>query len=349
MTTKSYSILLAFVMLAACWACPAVQADGDDKKPSAPDKKEGATNSAGEAGESKDKKPEPAVKRDEDGNIVLKMEMDEARHAGIAVEPIQATELSPETKAYGKVWDATPLAALVSEMALDRAAAMASSNELVRVKLLSQSGNSSERVIQTAESAALRDQLTLNAAMDRLTLQFGKTFSARNDLESLSRAFSSGEAALIKAELPAGETSPADIKTARVLNLQGKLIQAESVGKFPVVDPQTQGRGWMLLIRTNTLELHAGEFVTAYLQSEGGSKAGFFIPESAVVRVDGKPWVYVQSDKEHYIRMEIKADVPVTGGWFVPGGFKAGDKLVTTGAQAAYSEEIKGAIAADPD
>ncbi len=333
MKLKSIHILLASSLLfgVSAWA------DADDKKPDT------QTKPATEAkeGDKKEAEKEPVVKHDEAGSIVVHLEDETQKRGGIASSEVVATNLAAEVKSYGRVVDPTALSGLVSDLALAQAAGMASSNELARLKKLASSGNASDRAVQAAEAASLHDTLMTQAAKDRMVLSFGREIAGRTDLAELSRSLGSTEAALIRAELPAGEALESAVKTARIITLLGKATAAEGLGLSLSVDAQSQGRAYLLLVRTNDLKLLPGESVTAYLQSGGDVVQGFFIPSAAVVRTDGKPWIYVVKDEDHFFRREIKTDVPMEEGWFVKDTVKAGEKLVTLGAQAAYSEEVK--------
>jgi hypothetical protein len=49
-------------------------------------------------------------------------------------------------------------------------------------------------------------------------------------------------------------------------------------------------------------------------------------------------------DGEKHVRREVPLDNPTTDGWLAPSGFAAGESIVTTGAQALLSEELKASI-----
>ncbi len=65
------------------------------------------------------------------------------------------------------------------------------------------------------------------------------------------------------------------------------------------------------------------------------------VPRDAVVRTEGKGWVYVATGDDHFTRKEIALDRATENGWFVTNGVAAGDKLVITGAQSLLSEETE--------
>ena len=93
---------------------------------------------------------------------------------GINVTKAGAAQYDQEVKGYGHVLDPAPLAALQTELASARAAYIASSNELTRLNTMAAQGNASARAVQTAEAAALRDQLAVESARVRIALGWGR-------------------------------------------------------------------------------------------------------------------------------------------------------------------------------
>jgi multidrug efflux pump subunit AcrA (membrane-fusion protein) len=83
--------------------------------------------------------------------------------------------------------------------------------------------------------------------------------------------------------------------------------------------------------------------LTAYLP-EGSELKGVLVPKSAVVLWQGKSWVYVRKDADHFVRRETPTDVPTAEGWFVTQGLAPGDQTVVKGAQLLFSEEFRSQI-----
>ncbi len=90
--------------------------------------------------------------------------------------------------------------------------------------------------------------------------------------------------------------------------------------------------------------------VTAALASSvaegrGGKQTpGVIVPDSAVVWLDGKAWVYVRKDAEHFVRRAVPVSRPAGEGWFVTKNYSAGDRVVVQGAQLLLSEEFRSQI-----
>src|SRR4029077_12761487 len=255
----------------------------------------------------------------------------------------EPAQISPELKGYGRVLDPAPLVALINELAGARAAYAASSNELARLKTLAGQGNASARALQAAEAAALRDQLAVQSAQDRLALSWGKVVADQTDLPGFIQSLTSLETALVRLDLPAGETLPSPPTCARIDTLAGKSLEAEFLGLASSVDPQMQGQGFLFLSKPNTARLAPGQSVTGYIKIPGEPLAGVIIPREAVVRTEGAGWVYVfESGGEAFTRIQVPLDHPTEAGWFVLKNAVPGQYVVATGAQQLLSLEQKG-------
>jgi multidrug efflux pump subunit AcrA (membrane-fusion protein) len=119
-------------------------------------------------------------------------------------------------------------------------------------------------------------------------------------------------------------------------------VDAKFIGPAPTVDPQFQGRGFLFLVSPNQARLIPGAAVTAFLPLPGEPATGVTVPREAIIRFNGATWVYVQTGGETFERREVALESPGEAGWFVRGGFKPGDAVVTAGAQQMLSEELKG-------
>lgn len=288
------------------------------------------------------------VTRDDSGRVVVHMSDETQGNIGILVAKPAAAQLSPEVKGYGRVLDPTPLATLLTELASARAAYVASSNELVRLKILAAQGNAPERALQTGEAVALRDQLAIQSARDRLTLSWGKSIAEQTDLTAFVQSLTSQNTLLARVDLPLGETMSAPPTGARLVTLGGDSLEAELLGAAPNVDPLTQGRGFLFLAKPKAAPLLPGEAFTGFLKIPGEPLAGVLVPRAAVVRTEGAGWVYrLDGGSESFTRIQVALEHPQESGWFVTSGVSTNDYLVVTGAQILLSEELKASIKAD--
>jgi hypothetical protein len=103
------------------------------------------------------------------------------------------------------------------------------------------------------------------------------------------------------------------------------------------------GRGQVVLVRVPT-ESHAlrpGTAVLAWFATPGDMQSGVTVPRPAVVRLQGRPWVYAQVQDEQFVRRELADAAPTEAGWFTAHGLRAGDRVVVAGAEVLLSEEQK--------
>lgn len=307
-------------------------------------KPEPSPASGSEAKPAQEEANEPKVSRDAQGNAVIAMDDEVQGDLGIQVTNPPALQFAPELKGFGLVLDPAPLSALLTELASANAAYSASSNELSRLKTLEAQGNSSARAIQAAEAAALRDQLAVQSALDRLRLGWGKTLAESCDLPVLAQSLASLEAVLVRVEVPVGQPLPATAE-ARIVGLSDETASGKFVGLAPSVDSQYQGRGMLFLVQPNHAQFQPDQAITGYLKVSGQPQAGVVIPRDAVVRTEGAGWVYVLDSKtsEAFTRIQVPLDRPLPSGWFVSQGIAAGDYVVVKGAQELLSIELKGA------
>ena len=286
----------------------------------------------------------PQVSRDTNGNAVITMSGKTQKDLGMLVKSPTAFQMNPELKGYGRVLDPAPLAALITELASAQAAYAASSGELARLKTLEGQGNASARALQTAEAAASRDLMAIQSGRERLTLSWGKAVADQKDLPAFVHLLTSLEAAMVRIDLPVGETLKEPPRGARVATLSGPSADAEFLEMAPSVDPQMQGQAFIFLLKPNSLRLTSGQSVVGYLKIPGEPLAGVVIPREAVVRTEGAGWTYVlNAAGDAFTRVEVALDHPTEAGWFVTKGATASDHVVVTGAQQLLSLELKGA------
>ena len=277
------------------------------------------------------------------GQTFLKLDKETQERAGLKIAPLEAATLKPEVKGFGRVLDPSPLAALLIESATARAALEASTREFSRLKTLhAQDQNVSTRVLETAEAATKRDQILVQSVDLKLLTGWGKAIAGQSDLGAFVRALAAQESALARIDLPLGETLNKPPGAGRIAALANETnpVEAEFLGPVVSADPQTQGQGFLFLLRKNPLP--PGAAVAGWITVPGDAANGVLVPRSALVRHEGEVFVYVQTSDELFLRQEIELDHPLSEGWFVDEGLKPGQKLVLTGAQQLLSEELKG-------
>ena len=286
---------------------------------------------------------ESKVTRSASGEIAITIDEEAQRRIVLKIASLAARQLEPEVKGYGRVLDPAALSSAVAEFVSAHATADASQKELERLKVLSAQNNTSARALQTAEAAAQRDSALADSARQRLLAAWGKAIADHADLATFVQSLASGENALVRIDLLAGEllkTQPAGARLFR-LSDENNPVEAEFVSSAPIVDAQTQGQGFLFLVKSRQPGFAPGASVIGYLKIAGDAQNSVVIPRGAVVRFNGKPWIYFQTGDQTFARREISLEQPLADGWFAAQGMKPGERVVVSGAQMLLSEEQK--------
>ena len=284
------------------------------------------------------------INRDTNGETTIRLEPENQKRLALESAALSPFEYRSEIMGYGRVLDSSPLAALAAELTSDRAAAQASRQEFERLKTLSAQNNASARALQAAQATALRDQVLADSVYQRLLATWGKTVAERKDLADLVQSLAVQQSALVRVDLLTGDVLKTPPEAAEVFALADETnpVAAQFVSLAPTVDPQSQGQGLLFLVMTSESRFAPGAALTAYLADSGRPPMmGVEIPRQAVVRFNGRTWIYLQTGEEEFTRHEVGLEQPTTNGWFVSAGIKPGARVVVRGAQMLLSEEQK--------
>ncbi len=150
------------------------------------------------------------------------------------------------------------------------------------------------------------------------------------------------EEVLIQITLPPEVSIPAPPEIVSFQTGKKAIASGKFVSPAPATDPRIQGISYFYTAPQQP-EVLPGMNIFATLPVSQVMR-GVFLPPSAVVLWQGKSWVYVQKDAEHFIRRAVPMGEPFRNGWFVPRGLAAGERIVTAGAQLLLSEEFRSEI-----
>ena len=302
-----------------------------------------AQSKPGDGGDVKDgKEPESWVRHRTNGSVFLQLDAATQGRMGLVSTSLVALKLPPEAEAHGMVLDPAPLLVHLTEADAARAGLNASVREFERLTALAKSENAPQRAVEIAEAAMKKDQLAYDALRPRFQSAWGQALAGSSNLVELVRAFSAQEAALVRVDLPWSQAPDGLPVAASLAPLAApdRSFDAELLGPAPASDPQLQGRGFFLVLRTHPLPIHTA--VVAKLALPGEPEAGVVVPDGAVVRNEGETYVYLQTGPETFERKEISVARRTQSGGFVHEGLEAGARVVTMGAQQLLSEELKG-------
>lgn len=293
-----------------------------------------------------------------DGESVVTLDSAAQSKAGLVMATLKRVSRQEEVQAYGTILQLRGLMDLQNTYIVAKAKAdtmrvtvEASRKEYDRLKVLHENQNVSAKVFQAAEAKWRTDAANAGAAQQALRVlestvrqRWGEVIAnwLFDNAPALNRLVQQEEV-LIQVTLPLGAKVLSPPETARVQVPAGALSAAKLVSVSPQTDPRIQGKSFFYIASAEKAALLPGMNVLVYLPV-GSQVKGVVVAASAVVWWQGKAWVYVQRDSDHFVRREISTDMPVQDGWFVRKGLKAGERTVLRGAQALLSEEFRSRI-----
>jgi len=289
-----------------------------------------------------------------------KVALDDAARTriGLRLDALAAAQAAAERKAYGRVVDPTVLAEGVTARTIARSAANVASAEAERLDALhSQSRNVSQRALEAAKADAVAAVATADAASARLRGQWGSAIADRADLAAFVEGLVAADQVLVRLDLPGGESLTGEPGTARIETLGGdasvdapaNAISATLVGPAPSVDPATQGRGYYFLVERPEPGLLPGAAVTGYLPDARGLLIGVLVPGSAIVRADGRSWIWLAAQGDELRREPVVLARPLGDGWLVAEPRLVGRRAVVAGAQELLSEDLRDRFGGDEE
>lgn len=293
----------------------------------------------------------------ENGEIVITLDSATQRGSGIAVETLDSATRRREIWAFGRVMELQELVqssndyvAARAEAEGARASAEATRREHERLEgLYADDRNVSAKALEAAAATMRADQTRAAAAAARAQALAAAAREAWGSvvgdwLVNGSAAFErllTQQDVLIQATLPPNAAVSTPPVTA-VIETGGSRVSARFASRAGRTDPRIQGIGFFYVAPSRPWLLPGMNVVV--LLPMGEEIPGALVPESAVVRWEGKSWIYVQAAPTRFVRREISTDAPGSGGGYVVIGFPPGARVVTRGAQLLLSEEFRSQI-----
>jgi multidrug efflux pump subunit AcrA (membrane-fusion protein) len=270
----------------------------------------------------------------------------------VVTNPVIA-EWKPEITAYGRVLDPIPLTDLLADLHRSELAFKLAQQEFDRVKLLKNGNNISLKAYQEAEGNYLQTLTEVSAARRKVESMWGKkiagmTGESTSDESQTNVSFFQqlGDTmALVRVDLPVGVRLQNSDSAVRVVSLveNAPAFVGSHFDQLPAMDPQTQQQELLVRVgQSATNRLTPGEAVTVYLPAGGGVEQGVSVPGQAVVRYEGKGWVYTETDTNQFARKEVPLDRQLNGGYFVGDQLSPTNRIILTGAQSVLSAELGG-------
>jgi hypothetical protein len=293
----------------------------------------------------------------ENGVVVLTISAEEQRAGGIEVATLEPMRWQPEARGFASVLEPGPLVeartnriATVIEAQRAAAALDAAHQAVGRLAPL----NRENRIVSDKDLLAARTEEAAGHAAWQLAEErkrLGAIALRRDWGDAVGGwlaeggpeldALLDGRTLLLRVALAdparAGTPGPA----AELTLAGGSRAQAEIVGAAPQADPKFPGPALFALAKPDS-GLRPGASAAAVIPW-GAPLAGVFVRSAAIIRFDGRLWVYAAVRSDRFERRELPDATPVRGGWIAATGLEPGARVVVTGAQLLLSEELRGA------
>ena len=273
------------------------------------------------------------------GQALAGVELDAAtqKRLGVAVAPLAAARYAGTISGFARVLDPVPLATLDSDLLAAQAAARASAAEAARTKALAAADATiSLKTAQAAQAQASADAAKLALLRRRVGLEWGSAFASDGVRARLLADLATGRAALVRIDAPAGAAN------ARGVQLElsgGERVSVAPLGSARTADTRLQSGGLIGVVRgPAAARLAAGLTAPAVLTGPVGT-TGIVAPRSAVMRAQGKVFIYVRQDATHFERRVLTGVVPQADGLFAAGGARPGESVAISGAAAIFAAE----------
>lgn len=309
-------------------------------------------------GESEEEITSPSHVTTENGAPTIVLSVESQRQSGIVASKLASSAHQAAVSSFGTVVSIDTLIELrtrylaaVAEANIVRASIASSRQEYQRMAQLNRDNrNVSDRAVAVAEAALKSDEAKMAAAetsassiRDAMRQQWGEvlakhaTQSSSGPLQRLLQY----QDVLVQVTLPFDTPTPAANAPLLIAptGSQDKAIPASFLSASPQTDSTIQGKTFYYT--APAANLRAGMRVTARLPAQEKASAGVVVPHKAVVWFANKAWAYRKDSADKFVRTQINTDIEAGDGWFNVTGIKAGDEVVTSGAQLLLSEEFK--------
>jgi hypothetical protein len=299
----------------------------------------------------------------QNGVTVLTLNAATQRNGGIETAHPAPGPAQGSLVAYGTVLDAGPLTDLENSY-LD-----AKTKVQTAIARLAVSGAAFERAqmlhsdppaISTAQLESARgtyqvDQASLVSAQSRMTTLAASALQAWGsvigqaliDQKSPVTNLVERREYLVKVTLSPGLGMPLPPETATAKLGEGPDIHLRFVSAATATEPKLQGASYFYISSAEN-GLLPGLNVIVSLPRASEPK-GVVVPESAVVWLQGKAWVYLRTDPETFVRREVSPDLPGPDGGYIVAGLAADTQVAVRGAQMLLSEEFRAEVRGDQD
>jgi hypothetical protein len=262
------------------------------------------------------------------------------QHLGLVTAALPPASRADQIDAFAKVLDPAPLAQSASDLATAETASMASRAEAARAKALNNTGGGvSAKDAEAAIVQARSDALKVALLRRQIALQWGPGITRLPPVQfdRLVTALSSGRAALVHVDTHNNE-GQAGARFVRI-DIGDSSVRGRVLGPARAAEPRLQSSGLIVEVDgPSAILLSVGLTQSAHIESSK-PRTGVILPRSAVVRLLGSLWAYVQTGPTMFERRLVHDPLPEADGFFVASGFSRGERVVVQGAAALFAAE----------
>lgn len=305
---------------------------------------------------------EPPRTADSDQPVV-KLTPSQQTQIGLETTALEAAHHPEQFRAYGAVLDISRITELTNSYANAQAQLQTAQAKLEvarsaydRTKNLVDSAALPKKEAETAEGTLRVDKAALTAAESQIrTLaataqqEWGPVIG-RGIVERSPAVVSliERDRLLVQVTLPPGVTVAGTPRTALAqAPTRNANIDLQYISPATRTDPRIQGLSYFFSVPGDS-GLLPGMNTTVYVPS-GKTYEGVFIEDTAIVRWQGRSWVYLRVSPESFRRHPISMDQPVSDDDYVVRDIPSGSEIVMRGAQVLLSEEAKSELRGGDD
>ncbi len=278
------------------------------------------------------------------------------RENGIRVASLRVSVRNQQVQATAVVLPVQPLIDArgkyeAAEAAQQKAQADANvaRQEFERLGSLVRNGAASVKELQFAKGAWRADLSKLQEAQGALALAKARILENWGPKISLwiitgapeFKRLAHMQDVLVQVMLPPGAEASAPESVVLEL-LDRHSVSASLVSQLPHVSARIQSPSYLYITPARP-DLVPGMAAVALL-SKASPEEGDVVPEDSVVWWHGKRWVYIRTASDRFVRTEVSTPEPISAGWLVGRGLRAGEEIVVVGAGQLLSEEFRSSI-----
>lgn len=285
------------------------------------------------------------------------------KQIGLETAVVEAAPHPEQFRAYGSVLDISRITELTNSYANAQAQLQTAQAKLEvaksafdRTKNLVESAALPKKEAEVAEGTLRTDRAALAAAESQL-----RTLAATAQQEwgpAIGRGIVERsptvmrlierEKFLVQVTLPPGVSLTGAPGTALAqAPTRNANIDLQYVSAATRTDPRVQGVSYFFSAPGDS-GLLPGMNTTVYVPS-GNTYEGVFIEDTAIVRWQGRSWIYLRVSPDSFRRHPINTDQPVSDDDYVVRDIPSGSEIVMRGAQVLLSEEAKSELRGGAD